>query len=342
MLFRSPTSGTHLLPPFINGTAYILEGEDITAEEYAKGEKVCLVSQKFAKNNTLSLGDTVRLPLFYANYRDAPVDNTSGLGGRDSLLNSEGKLYPIFSDHKYRIKGIYSSIESSGSSHGMGTNTIVVPAASVKESDADNILAYGPMKDTTTSFQIPNGTVEAFMEQGGRQVIDNLEFVFYDKGYSKLQGGLENMKQMSLFFLIIGAAMALVLIFFFCHLFISKQEMRTAIERTLGMSKKECALSLLSGFLLVVTLSIFIGFIAGYFVEKKLTDNISTEIYYDTTYTIGLTQQPKAEVEVQQVSVLYSITAGGVLLIAAILISTIAMRNNLQKEPLKMLSLQKY
>ncbi len=338
-----PTSGTHLLPSFFNGTAYILEGEDITAEEYEIGERVCLISQKFANNNTLSPGDTVRIPLFYANYKNAPIDNymSRSMSVPGSFLNAEGKLYPIFSDHEYIIKGIYSSIESSGSSHGMGSNTVVIPAASVKESDADNILAYGPMKDTTTSFQIPNGSIEAFMEVVGQQDVDNLEFVFYDKGYSQLQRGLENMKRMSLFFLVIGAAMAIALIFFFCHLFISKQERRTAIERTLGMSKKKCALSLLSGFLLVVTLAISTGCVAGFFVENKLLDNISTEVYYDTTYTIGRTHQSVAEVEQQEVSVLYPVMAGGGLLIVAILVSAIAMQRNLQKEPLQMLGSHK-
>ena len=69
-----PTNGTHLLLPFYNGLANITEGEDITPEEYANGERVCLVSENFAKMNGIAVGDALSLPLYSANYQSAPRD----------------------------------------------------------------------------------------------------------------------------------------------------------------------------------------------------------------------------------------------------------------------------
>jgi len=157
-----------LLLPFYNGSAFITKGEDITPEEYAKGERVCLISENFANLNGLSVGDVLRLPLYRANYQSAPLDDfyerapdiktgTVGVGWHiGPPLNADGKPYPVFSDHEYVIKGIYqNSVYGKDARFSMGANTVVIPAASVKESDADNILAYGPMQDTTTSFKSP-------------------------------------------------------------------------------------------------------------------------------------------------------------------------------------------
>jgi hypothetical protein len=70
-----PTGGTQLLLPFYNNTASIVEGEDISPEEYKSGGYVCLVSENFAKINSLALGDALHLPLYYADYQYAPNDN---------------------------------------------------------------------------------------------------------------------------------------------------------------------------------------------------------------------------------------------------------------------------
>lgn len=338
-----PTSGTHLLLPFYNGTAFILEGEDISAEEYANGERVCLIPQNFARDNGLEVGNMLRLPLYYANYQNAPIDNftKSGMGFNFSLLNAEGKVYPVFSDHEYLIKGIYQSIEGSGSNQGMGHNTVVIPSSSVRESDADNILAYGPMQNNTTSFQIPNGTIESFMALWAQQENDQLKITFYDRGYSQLQRGLENMKKMSILFLAVGAMMSLTLVFFFCHIFITKQKMRSAIERMLGFSKRKSAASLLSGFLLVAVLAIAIGCTAGYFAGTRLSQNTSMGVYYDTDFTSGHVEEEPPDVDGQTLPVWYSVMVGAILFVTTCLVSVVFMHGNLKEEPLKMLSSKK-
>lgn len=343
-----PTNGTHLLLPFYNGMAAIAAGEDIAPEEYAGGERVCLISENFAKMNNIAVGDTLRLPLYCANYERAPREGFSEIDPEITMslsfdwfigppLNADGKPYPVFSDHEYVVKGIYSNARGNDAAHDMGGNTVVIPAASVRESDADNIIAYGPMTDATTSFQIPNGSIEKFMENYLKQGNDVLEFTFYDRGYTQLHRGLENMKRISVLLLAIGAAMSLALVFFFSNVFISKNKLRTAIERMLGYTKRQSAASLLSGFLLAAALAVTVGCVSGIVAEGQITDKLTSQEYYDTSFTVGPLGRDEIELEKSTVSALYSPAAGLLLLLATASISAGFMRRNVKEEPLKLL-----
>jgi len=171
-----PTAATHLLIPFYNGSAFMVEGEDITAEEYEDGARVCLISENFASMNGIGVGDMLRLPLYYADYRYAPSDMfldtfslSKTVGGifrwyMGPPLNAAGEPYGVFSDHEYVVKGVYSGDHTRENSDALGANTVVVPAASIRESDTDNITEFGPMKHSTTTFEIPNGSIDSFME----------------------------------------------------------------------------------------------------------------------------------------------------------------------------------
>jgi len=122
--------------------------------------------------------------------------------------------------------------------------------------------------------------MEKWLSQGNSE----LEFTFYDRGYTQLYRGLENMKRMSALFLAIGGAMSLALAFFFCHVFISKNKLRTAIERMLGYTKKQCAVSLLSGFLLIAALAVAAGCAAGIAAEGQITNRLLNPVYPSISY----------------------------------------------------------
>ena len=344
-----PTYGTHLLMPFYNGMAYVAEGEDISPEEYENGELVCLISKNFADMNGISPGDKLRLPLYYADYRNAPNDAFRELDPNSyvvwkgpvitgSLLDSDGGVFQVFSDNEYTVKGIYASFYGRDASFAMGNNTVIIPRASVQESDAGNILAYGPMKDTTTAFQIPNGSIEDFMEHWLSQGFsDELEITFYDRGYTRLWRGLENMKRVSMLFLAIGSAMSLALVFFFCHVFITKNKMRTAIERMLGYTKKQCAVSLLSGFFVSALIAVAVGCAAGVLAQGYITGGIAQQAYFDTSFTIGPLGQYGMQLEEAGISAFYAPISGLALLIECVIVSAIFMRGNVKEEPLKLL-----
>jgi hypothetical protein len=157
-----PTNSTNLILAFYNGNATISEGRDISEEEYASGKLVCLVQSNFARNNALSVGDSLTLPLYCSDYNSSSAGNFPPDGSgfpRSCPLNAQGELYPVFSCDTYTIVGIYDSRSGAYESvdFDMGGNEVVIPAASVRNSDENNIISFGPMKHHSTSFKIPVG-----------------------------------------------------------------------------------------------------------------------------------------------------------------------------------------
>ena len=96
---------------FYNNEAKITEGWDITEKEYKEGAKVCLVPENLAMRLGKELGDTLTLPLYYADYsRSVGEASMLGAGGcqLSNILNAEGELYEVFDEQEYKIVGIYT------------------------------------------------------------------------------------------------------------------------------------------------------------------------------------------------------------------------------------------
>ncbi len=342
------TNATILLMPFYNRDTYISQGRDITNEEYEAGEKVCLIGKKFAKQQNLSMGDSLRLQLYYADYRFAAGESFRMTGGHATYgVNVSGEAFPIFEDSQYTIVGIYDIAPGApDNGYGIGKSNVVIPTNSIENSDQNNITAYGPMKGFTTSFQIPNGTIEEFMKNWGKQGYDQLEITFYDRGYSKLKAGMENMKSMSLMLAGVGFAMVLFVLLFFCHLFITRQKARTAIERSLGMSKKKCTASLLSGILVILALGSILGASTGGLLSHVMAQKNVNGSYYDTMYSSGMADMETSKnardgsedipvvMAVSMLSMIWIILLGSG-------ISLYRINRNLKYEPMELLSEQK-
>jgi ABC-type antimicrobial peptide transport system permease subunit len=337
------TNSTKLLIPFYSGTAYVLEGVDISEEQYATGEPVCLVPASFARTNNLRIGDKITLPLYYANYRSsagrAYGQNEIWIGF--NTLNTKGEAYPVFHEEEYTVVGMYLSIGGNSSGYTMAKNEVIIPAKSIKSSDKDNIIAYGPMMGYNTSFQIPNGTMDEYMEAFQKLGIDELRISLYDKGYTELKAGLDHIKNMSLILFASGIIATMLILVFFCNLFITKQKKRTAIERSLGMSKWKCTYSMISGILLLVLVGSLIGSVTGFLLTNVAANVLSGRPSYDTTYTMGSSSNMIGEeagiVYVNPVFALSAITCL-IIIVVAFLISLLVIRSNLQCEPLELLS----
>ncbi len=89
----------------------------------------------------------------------------------------------------------------------------------------------------------------------------------------------------SLFLLVAGIVLTGFLLFFFSHLFITKQAQRTAIERSLGMRPAQCRRSMLSGFVLLVLLGSILGAVAGTMISGRISSVNAGKVYYDTAFT---------------------------------------------------------
>lgn len=343
-----PTQDLNLLMAFYDGDAWVSAGREISRGEFETGEKVCLVSQYFAENNKLKVGDNLRLPLLCADYwfsSSQTYRHDTYIGSPGSLIDANGEIYPAFEDSEYEIVGFYQSVKGSSISpdYMLGKNAVVIPSASVKNSDDDNILAVGPMMGYSTSFQIRNGTADEYMAAWAKQGINELEINFYDKGYSKIKAGLDTMAATATILLAAGGATTLLVLLLFCHLFISKQRKCTAIERSLGMTKKQCAVSLLTGILVVVVPACIIGgllsgWVSGYAYEQ--INASQTEEAFDTTFSDWVNSgdaQNIADFTIDTQAGMDNAYMGTLFIPVALLIAVLNIRSNLRSEPHKLL-----
>lgn len=339
-----PVTGTddiNLLMPFYNGNAYISGGREFTQEEYERGDRVCLVSELFAQHTGLQIGDQLHLALQYANHRRTPGD---AFGSNSmavfSLLNAEGEIYPVFEEADYEIVGTYGGQAGLKDEYGMGYNEILIPSSSVKNSDADNILESGPMTGSTTSFRIANGTIDEYMEQWNKQGISNVEITFYDRGYSELEANINNMKYIAGLLIVMGTVMVLMVLFYFSWLFIGKQGERTAIERALGLQKRQCFLSLFSGIFLILLVGSVCGCTLGSGLAGKIASQIGEESYYDTTFgnsaAIDRETFPQAETVVFPAPMREAAVCTLLILSAGTGIAAVGILKNLGREPMQM------
>lgn len=337
------TNSTCLLMPFYNGDAYISEGRDISKEEYDAGSKVCLAPRIFMENNGLSLGDKIKVRLLYTDTRRNAGSHFFLDGGASyysGTVDTEGSPLTPFETSEYTVAGIYDiTVGNTDSGFNLGADELIVPLHSIQAKDGRNLLDCGPMTDATSSFQIPNGAIDEFLKGWAKYGTDDLEFTFYDMGYSRLKAGMDNMKNMSLLLLTAGLLLTGLLLFFFSYLFITKQAERTAVERSLGMTRIQCRNSILSGFLLLVLLGSLAGGLAGAGISGRVLVENAGEFYYDTAFTVGNANIVN-EITVEEVS-----GAGGsfvccmlLIMAAGTWISWERMNRSLRREPMQLLS----
>ncbi|WP_419014460.1 ABC transporter permease [Hominenteromicrobium sp.] len=347
-----PVTDTALLPSFHDRTVYVREGRTFSAEDLENGAAVCLVSEEFARKNGLSIGDKVELPLYGVNEKDSPHRTFGdGSGLRTfSLLNAQNRAYTSFWTAKYEIIGTYYSVGTYGKPAGsieMALNLFLIPANSVKADFAGNIVDSGPMQRATTSFQIPNGTIDDYMAAYNRnvpaEVRENLEITFDDNGYSQIIGGLLNMRYVAIILFAAGLLSALAILVLLLYFFIVKQKKRTAIERSLGMSKAQCRVSLMAGILVLALVASVIGVGIGAVLLQSdvLTGTAQSETEeIDTTFSIwakGQTEVTEPETDAT-VPVAVYVFIPVCLLVFIFLLSLVLVNRNLKTEPILLLS----
>lgn len=176
------------------------------------------------------------------------------------------------------------------------------------------------------------------------QGIDGLEIKFYDRGYTKIKAGLDSIKGMAVMLFTVGAVTTLFAVILFCHLFITKQRKRTAIERSLGLSKALCTLSLLIGILVTIVPGYILGcaggnMLTGYAVEQLNTQQ--TGEAFDTTFSDWVNSADNDIAGAAPVSLeggaADNYIAGSAVIPLSLLIAWAAIRGNLKQEPLKLL-----
>lgn len=323
------TNSTDLLMPFYEGNAFVYEGRYPTAEEYEKGSAVCLAPRIFVENNGLSVGDQVTTRLYFTDAKSGP-DNFPGVDF--SIIDQDGGLLKPFEEKTYTIVGLYDYKPDIA---GIGADELIVPLNSVHNKMA-NIVDYGPMADDNSSFQIPNGSITDFLETSAKNGVDNLIYTFYDRGYSALMEGIQNLKNMSAALFVMGLIAAVILTLQISHIYITKQKKRLAIERLLGMTGKQCRNISLAGILLFLLLGTVPGVAAGMAVSEQVNiEDMGQEDFNRKYSTLRLTVETEVDLSGQnQADFAVSCMMGGLVLVLGMGISGVKVKDVLKGEPL--------
>lgn len=304
------TNSLELIPCWHEDKLKVPLGREITPEEFESGAPVCMVSKEFAARNKLEVGDKVKMPFICASHRD---QSTVGgeLSVNFSLMDENGEFYEPFFEQEYEIVGLTTGNQNLDTE--WGQDNFVIPAKSVTVSDEDRITYYQPMTRRTASFQIPNGSIQEFDAALKEHVPDaeRLSITYDDRGYSEIMKSLRNARDMANLLLLGGVLAALTIIALLLYFFVVKEKKRTAVERSLGMTKAQCRVSLLSALMILTVLSASAGSVCGILALDKVSEPETVaktaverdSMYdYDTRYSpwaAGRELAEKAEIEVE-------------------------------------------
>ncbi len=331
------TNSTDLLMPFYEGSAWVYDGRYPTQEEYAQGSAVCLAPRIFAENNGLSVGDQITTRLYYTNTGEDVAVNF-GIGGGSygfNFIGSDGKLLQPFEEREYTIVGLYDYTPSAS---GIARDELIVPLNSVHK-QFENLVSFGAMSDDNTSFRIENGTIADYLEISAKHDVDNLIFTFYDKGYSALMEGIQNLRNMSAALLIMGLIAAVILTLQISHIYITKQKKRLSIERLMGMTGKRCRNITLAGILMLMLIGTVPGVAAGMAVSNHMdAEHMGQEDFSRKYSNLGLQAETDIDLSGQhQGNLAVSCVMGGLVIVLGMGISGAKLRNILREEPLYLL-----
>ncbi len=256
-----PTNGVELIPTFHSRDVYMDSGRKITAEEFAGGSNVCMISDQSALSG-VRIGDKINLSMcmaFYGFKPDRFYTFEFPLAFDFSPLNAQGEAYEPFWEKEYEVVGIYRQLyPGTGELYG---EAIIVPSKSIKASDENNIVYFSPMNDWNTSFQIPNGKIAEFNTALHKAVPEasKLEIVYDDNGYEEVMLSLKRARLSSMLLLAVGVLSSLTVVVLLVYFFIVKERKRTAVERSLGLSKGRCRVSLMAGILVLALPAVAAG-----------------------------------------------------------------------------------
>lgn len=266
-----------LMPSKHKQKLIITEGREITGEEFASGANVCMVSKAFCRQNLMRVGDKINLPLKYALYNYMKGGNnywmSDGRGNMTrgySTLNADGEPYDIFFEEEYEIVGVFDHLDGDGlmtvaDNQEIAKDMLIIPKASVRASDENNIAYYGPMMAASTAFQIPNGTIDEFCQKLYAAVPGALELniAFDDSGYSQVRQSLDKARLSAVLLFAAGLGASVAIVVLLLYFFVVREKKRTAIERSMGQSRHQCRVSIISGLMVLAVIGTALGSAGG-------------------------------------------------------------------------------
>ena len=296
----APVDDLQLLPAFQNHRAFLSQGREITAEEFENGAAVCMLPDNVFAAAGLQIGDKIPMSMICSAY-GAPSTTRADdpLWSFLSPFNAKGDYYEPFWEAEYEIVGTYdlTSLTAALSKGEISTSMVVIPSKSVGASDENNISYFGTMNPAQTTFLLKNGTIDAFETALHEALPDlnGLEITYNDNGYEEIMGSLRSVWITSILLFALGLLAALATLLLLLYFFIVKQKKRTAVERSMGMSKGQCRVSLISGILVLTLLASAVGSVGGAVLMGRIDLNASTTA--EETVENAESEAPVEEIE---------------------------------------------
>lgn len=350
------TGSLELVPSYQSKRMKIKDGRAITQEEFDEGAHVCMIPESWnTTNNQFCPGESsyVEFPISVT-LKNYPASKFDALGDESffehySFFDSDGKTYVTFAGGAYQIVGTFT-MDLEGLDTGdidLAENCMIIPAKSLGDRQQENIAYFGAMTGTYVSFQIPNGTISEFDRKFHETVpeADQLEITYSDNGYEQVMPPLERTRTAALLLCAVGVAAAVAVIVLLLYFFITRERRRTAIERGLGMTKRQCRVSLIAGILALALVGTILGSTLGAVMVSTvdLNSNAGQESSYSVYRTkfSDWTNKWNQVIEVQNVQPvpILALTIGiplGLLVLIFVL-SLVMIGFNLRVEPIMIL-----
>lgn len=268
------TEDISLVPAWYEGAMYLNEGRMITAEEYASGAKVCMVSAQQAAYQGWKVGDTLEMHLYACDrFFDNEPSSNSQLLPQNYLPSPEYRKScgGFFEEDTYEIVGIFGQKEFAGYSETAPEvyynpwNVIYVPA------NAAPNAPEGPIQPSLITVHLQNGSIGAFKQAVEKMGLTDFQvgeyeiiFNYFDQGYSKIKPSLDEMNHNAILLLSLSVVLLLTTVILLAFLFSQHYKHSVGILRMLGGSKKQAfAAVLLCAAAVVLTGSILGAAIGG-------------------------------------------------------------------------------
>lgn len=260
---------------FARQETHLSQGRSFTAEEYAQGSRVCVLSDALAAANGLAVGDRIDLT-FYETDFDQPDFGEYSSSNPTAAIYSPALGFAGEAE-SYEIVGLYhQSDQWSQNLYSFTPNTVFVPSACVT---CQTRTGSGGVFQTIV---LRNGTVdqmEAVLAEAGYEGL----FTYYDQGYSAIQDSLEQYFSVSRLVLLAGIGAWLGLLLLFLLLFPLMQRKNAARMWSLGASERQVGRHVLAGGMGLAAPGVLLGALLGYVLTEKLTARLAAEAELELT-----------------------------------------------------------
>lgn len=240
------------------------ELEEGTTFECAE-EQVCLVNDRFAKQNGLKVGDELQIRFAYSKTGDIPQI----LWGQVETV--EGK---------YRVIGIYKYQEE------LENAIYISRQETIHQESAAGVICQ---------LQLKNGTAEKFLVLHEDDWADEITVEVEDQGYSQAILPVQAIYRQALLITALGILLGVAAVIFVARNYYNSTSGHMEILEELGGGAGDCCRYFGSGLLLTVTVGAVAGFFAQIFLKEPLVSRMLERNYVKYHANLHYSQLSGAE-----------------------------------------------